>query len=108
MAFAVLISPALVSAQATEQKSAAADPAKGATLYSGGDPARGITACIPSKSNRKIPIPHDTVLYRQRHRIENMFGKLKDWRRIATRYDKLARNFLSAAYLVAVLAYWVN
>lgn len=49
---------------------------------------RGITACIPSKTNRKIPIPHDTVLYRQRHRIENMFGKLKDWRRIHTRYDQ--------------------
>ena len=46
---------------------------------------RGITACIPSKTNRKIPIPHDTILYRQRHRIENMFGKLKDWRRIAIR-----------------------
>ena len=37
---------------------------------------RGITPCIPSKANRKVPIPHDTVLYRQRHRIENMFGKL--------------------------------
>ncbi len=45
---------------------------------------RGIAACIPSKSNRKIAIEHDRVLYRQRHRIENMFGKLKDWRRIHT------------------------
>jgi transposase len=36
---------------------------------------QGITACIPSKINRKVPIPHDTVLYRQRHKIENMFGK---------------------------------
>ena len=39
---------------------------------------RGITACIPSKTNRKVPIPHDTALYRQRHKVENMFGKLKD------------------------------
>jgi transposase len=39
---------------------------------------RGITPCIPSKANRKVPIPHDTVLYRQRHKVENMFGKLKD------------------------------
>jgi transposase len=46
---------------------------------------RGITACIPSKSNRKAPI--DRILYRQHHRIENMFGRLKDWRRIHTRYD---------------------
>lgn len=47
--------------------------------------ARGIAACIPSKINRKVPIPHDPVLYRQRHKIENMFGRLKDWRRIHTR-----------------------
>ena len=39
------------------------------------------------KRNRKVPVPHDATLYRQRHRIENMFGKLKDWRRIHTRYD---------------------
>jgi transposase len=43
---------------------------------------RKTIACIPSKSNRKVHIPHDPVLYRQRHVIENMFGKLKDWRRI--------------------------
>jgi transposase len=40
--------------------------------------ARGITACIPSKSNRKKPIEHDRTLYRQRHKIENMFGRIKD------------------------------
>ncbi len=45
---------------------------------------RGITACIPSKANRRVPIPHDRTLYRQRHRVENMVGKLKDWRRIHT------------------------
>ena len=39
---------------------------------------RKITVCIPSKTNRKIRIPHDTVLYRRRHKIENMLGKLKD------------------------------
>ncbi len=51
---------------------------------------RGIAACIPSKANRKTAIPHDTVLYKQRHRIETMFGRLKDWRRIHTRYDRCA------------------
>ena len=40
---------------------------------------RNYKACIPSKSNRKIQIPHDKALYRKRHKIENMFGKLKDW-----------------------------
>lgn len=43
---------------------------------------RGIEACIPSKSNRKIQIPHDKLHYRNRHNIKNKFGKLKDWRRI--------------------------
>ena len=66
---------------------------------------RGITACIPSKTNRKIPIPHDTVLYRQRHRIENMFGKLKDWRRIHTRYDRCAHTFMSAICIAATVIF---
>jgi transposase len=56
---------------------------------------RGIAACIPSKTNRKEPIPHDAVLYRQLHKVENMFGKLKDWRRIHTRYDRCAHTFMS-------------
>ena len=51
---------------------------------------RKIEACIPSKSNRKTQIPHDRVLYRKRHKIENMFGNLKDWRRIHTRSDPCA------------------
>lgn len=69
---------------------------------------RGITACIPSKANRKVPIPHDTVLYRQRHRIENMFGKLRDWRRIHTRYDRCAHTFMSAICIAATVIFWLN
>src|SRR5476649_2838621 len=53
---------------------------------------RGIAACIPPKSNRKAPIEHDRTLCRQRHKIENMFGKLKDWRRVHTRYDRCAQR----------------
>jgi transposase len=69
--------------------------------------ARGITACIPSKSNRKAPIPHDEALYRRRHKIENMFGKLKDWRRIHTRYDRCAHTFMSAIALAATVIFWL-
>ena len=65
---------------------------------------QGAQVVIPSTTSRRVPIPHDAVAYRDRNRIERMWCRLKDWRRIATRYDKLARNFLSAAYLVAVLA----
>jgi transposase len=45
--------------------------------------------------------------YRRRHKIENFFCRIKDWRRIATRYDKLSRNFLAATTLVAAF-YWIK
>ena len=67
--------------------------------------AKGIAPCIPSKANRKIPIPHDRTIYRQRHRIENMFGKLKDWRRIHTRYDRCAHTFFSAIAIAATVIF---
>ena len=69
---------------------------------------RGITPCIPSKTNRKVPIPHDRALYRQRHRVENMFGKIKDWRRIHTRYDRCAHTFMSAICIAATVIFWLN
>ena len=69
---------------------------------------RKIAACIPSKSNRKVVIPHDAVLYRQRHKIENMFGKLKDWRRIAMRYDRCAHTFFSAICIAAAFIFYLN
>ena len=69
--------------------------------------ARGISACIPSKANRRVAIPHDTTLYRQRHKIENMFGKLKDWRRIHTRYDRCAHTFMSAIVIAAIVIFWI-
>jgi transposase len=68
---------------------------------------RGITPCIPSRSNRKVPIPHDKTLYKQRHRIENMFGRLKDWRRIHTRYDRCAHTFFSAIAIAAAVIFWL-
>ena len=69
---------------------------------------RGIKACIPSKANRKVLIAHDATLYRQRHKIENMFGKLKDWRRIHTRYDRCAHTFMSAISIAATVLFWLN
>ena len=68
---------------------------------------RGITPCIPSKANRKATIPHDRTLYRQRHKIENMFGRLKDWRRIHTRYDRCAHPFMSAICIAATVIFWL-
>ena len=69
--------------------------------------ARGIEPCIPTTRKRKIAIPHDSTLYRQRHRIENAFGRLKDWRRIATRYDRCAHTFFSAICIAATVIFWL-
>lgn len=67
----------------------------------------GISPCIPSRAGRKVPIQHDADLYRHRHKIENMFARLKDWRRIATRYDRCPILFLSACALAATIIYWL-
>jgi transposase len=66
---------------------------------------RGIKPCIPSRKNRKQPVAHDKLLYRQRHKVENMFAKLKDWRRIAMRYDRCAHTFMSAITLAATMIF---
>ncbi len=70
--------------------------------------AKGITPCIPSKKNRKLQIPYDKTLYKQRHKIENMFGRLKDWRRIAMRYDRCAHTFFSAICIAASVIFYLS
>jgi transposase len=69
--------------------------------------AAGKTAVIPSKGNRRLPRDYDRDLYKARHLIENFFAKIKQFRAIATRYDKTARNFLAAIHLVAAVI-WLN
>jgi transposase len=56
---------------------------------------RAIEAVIPSKINRRQPHPHDRDKYKERNRIERMFNKLKNWRRVDTRYDKTATSFMA-------------
>lgn len=68
--------------------------------------ADGTTPIIPSTRSRKRPIRHDRRRYRERWRIEATVGRLKDFRRVATCYDKLARNYASAVALAAVIAFW--
>lgn len=70
--------------------------------------AHGGKAVIPPNPTRKHPARYDAKLYRQRNLIERMFCRLKDFRRIATRYDKRADNFLSAVLIVATLVWWLN
>lgn len=65
--------------------------------------AEGKTVVIPPKQNRKQPREYDKELYKARHLVENFFAKLKQYRAIATRYDKRRVNFLGAIYLVAAV-----
>ena len=70
--------------------------------------ARGITPCIPPKSNRKVQYHYDKAVYKKRHLVENLFAKIKDWRRIHTRYDRCAHTFMSAICIAATVIFWLN
>jgi transposase len=61
----------------------------------------GILPVIPSRANRREPIPHDVESYKDRNRVERMFNRLKQFRRIATRYDKTAMSFLAFLNIAA-------
>ena len=67
----------------------------------------GIRACIPGRRSRDKPVRYDRRRYRRRNRIEIMFGRLKDWRRIATRYDRCPTIFLSTVALAATVMFWL-
>ena len=65
--------------------------------------SKGKTVVIPARSNRKEPRSYDRHLYKERHLAENFFARLKQYRAIATRYDKTACNFLGAIYFAAAV-----
>jgi transposase len=69
---------------------------------------RGAEAVIPSSSSRVRQIACDKDAYRSRNLVERLWCRLKDWRCMATRYDKLGRNHLAAALIAATLTYWTN
>lgn len=68
---------------------------------------KGCLPVIPPKKNRLHPTPFYKELYRSRHLIENFFAQLKQYRALATRYDKTSQNFLGAIYLAAIVT-WLN
>ena len=67
----------------------------------------GAIPVIPGRRNRKRAVRYDKRRYRDRHLVENAFCRLKDFRRVATRYDKLAANFLSGVALATAVAFWL-
>ena len=68
---------------------------------------RGIKPCIPGRKSRGKPVKYDKRKYKRRNRIEIMFGRLKDWRRVATRYDRSPTVFFSAVCLAATVSFWL-
>tara|TARA_R100000750_G_scaffold62842_1_gene58474 strand:+ start:4773 stop:5162 length:390 start_codon:yes stop_codon:yes gene_type:complete len=68
---------------------------------------KGIKPCIPGRKSRDKPVKYDKRRYKRRNRIEIMFGRLKDWRRVATRYDRSPTVFLSAIALAATVLFWL-
>lgn len=69
--------------------------------------AKGIEPCIPGRKSRLRPVKYDKRRYRRRNRIEIMFRHLKDWRRVATRYDRCPTVFFSAIALAATVTFWL-
>jgi transposase len=69
---------------------------------------KGTKPCIPGRKSRGKPISHDKRRYKRRNRIEIMIGRLKDWRRVATRYDKFPKVFLSAVAHAATVMFWLR
>ena len=67
----------------------------------------GIKPCIPGRKSRSKAIKYDKRRYKKRNRIEIMFGRLKDWRRVATRYDRCPKVFMSAIALAATVLFWL-
>lgn len=68
---------------------------------------KGIRACTPGRKQRKTLIKNDKRRYKRRSRIEITLGRLKDWRRVATQYDRCLKVFLSAIALAATVIYWL-
>ena len=67
-----------------------------------------IKPCIPPRKNRKEDIQYNKTLYKKRHKVENLFAKIKDWRRIATRYDRCAHTFFSAICIASSIIFFLN
>lgn len=70
--------------------------------------SRGIEPCIPARAKCKNPATYCKNLYKQLHKVENMFAKLKDRRRSAMRFDRCAHTFFSAIQIAAVMIFWIN
>ncbi|RYG95928.1 MAG: IS5 family transposase [Alphaproteobacteria bacterium] len=100
------IAPALIEAANGRFTRLIADKGYDSNAIRAAIQAQGAEVVIPPNRSRKVLIPYDHQAYRTRNLVERLWCRLKDWRRIATRYDKLARNYLSGVFIVAAISFW--
>lgn len=102
------MAPALIEAARGRFDKLIADRGNDSNAIRAAIQAQGAEVVIPATRSRKAPIPYDREAYRTRNLVERLWCRLKDWRRIATRYDKLATNYMAGVFLAASLTFWCN
>jgi transposase len=100
------VAPALIEAAAGRFDQLIADRGYDSNAIRAAIADQGAEVVIPATRSRKAPIPYNRDAYRARNLVERLWCRLKDWRRIATRYDKLAANYLSSVFLAATILFW--
>lgn len=100
------MAPALIEAAAGRFDALIADRGYDSNAIRAAAQAQGAKVVIPSTRSRKTPIAYDREVYRTRNLVERLWCRLKDWRRIATRYDKLAANYMAGVFLAAAITFW--
>jgi len=102
------MAPALIEAGAGHFDRLIADKGYDSNAIRAAVQAQRAEVVIPPNRTRKILIPYDREAYRTRNLVERLWCRLKDWRRIATRYDKLATNYLAGVFIAASITFWCN
>jgi transposase len=102
------VAPALIEAARGRFNRLIADKGYDTNAIRAAIVAQGAEAVIPPLSSRKVRIPYDQAAYRARNLVERLWCRLKDWRRIATRYDKLAANYLAGVFIAAIITFWCD
>jgi len=102
----MVMAPALIEAAHGRFTKLIADRGYDSNALRAAVQAQGAEVVISPTRSRKTPLPYDRGTCRARNLVERVWCRLKDWRRIATRYDKLARNYMAGVLLAASLTYW--
>jgi len=100
------MAPALIEAARGRFDALVADRGYDSNAIRAAIQTQGAEVVIPSTRSRTTAIPYDRQMYRSRNLVERLWCRLKDWRCIATRYDKLAANYMSSVFLAAAITCW--